>query len=766
MPGLYAHMDVARKALSRLTANDGAKSLFGAGGPSAAALEAVAKAHPAYVALGAIGPDMFFFLPDFKKGAAEGLWGAAQSIKDLYTWWDDNFLGPWEETLGPIAMNNADTLGALTGGVTTQCGRIASNAASFLITFVEDLVIRQFDAFALLSSGVQAGCDEQTFMWSDMFHYRKTFEFGRHLYVTAKKAGNEAHIAFALGWMSHLATDVTGHAFTNEKCGGPYRLHWQRHKLVENHMDARLVDSEHGSDEIYNMLNNSAQHLWIAFNGDGTSKHDFFKAQPGPSYPTGDTTPDILGRSTAWDVDSDLPPDLAEFFAKAAKEFFTDSHLNADRDSASTGASASHPTIVEDLEPGSGGYADSEALSTTYWWLYHYVKWTTTDYYKMRRPEFDAITVPPFPSPPGAGTGSLDDDDDASLWADSLKILLAILAWLTYLAQVISWGATALASIVTTFSTAPVRYLVYEYIEVPLYNAWMALHWYLSFTGFALPMKSETSPGLMTLGVAPKDSWTEMQKSLDALGGGVLFDLGDTDLAATEPSGKDNKAPREVVVDSPDQVPESTVLIQGLTGPGSPGGVIPSEFLRPWLYPSLNQDGSTVPAEPTESGGTPVLGPYKPGEDATVLTEDRPGSAAARGSFESAKSEKETLRHQQTHLPKNETLGGPIDFTGYVVAKLTRDNPGVIPNFNLDSDRGYAYLCWDWVRQHDATAAPKAYQNSTDRPRSTHQYHPPVAAGYGWDSDDVISGSAPSEHNPKTPTPVRIRYIDREQKFA
>lgn len=48
--------------------------------PSAAELQAIAEAHPAYTALGAIGPDMFFLLPDFKRGAAEGLWGAAQTM--------------------------------------------------------------------------------------------------------------------------------------------------------------------------------------------------------------------------------------------------------------------------------------------------------------------------------------------------------------------------------------------------------------------------------------------------------------------------------------------------------------------------------------------------------------------------------------------------------------------------------------------------------------------------------------------------------------
>jgi hypothetical protein len=38
--------------------------------------------------------------------------------------------------------------------------------------------------------------------------------------------------------MTHLATDVTGHAFVNQISGGPFRTHWQRHHLVENHLDA------------------------------------------------------------------------------------------------------------------------------------------------------------------------------------------------------------------------------------------------------------------------------------------------------------------------------------------------------------------------------------------------------------------------------------------------------------------------------------------------------------------------------------------------
>ena len=113
--------------------------------------------------------------------------------------------------------------------------------------------------------------------------------------------------------MSHLATDVTGHCFVNEKAGGPYRIHWQRHHLVENHMDAAVYDSERGTQSRYQMLSDAALHLWVAFNNDGSSRENFFNFQPGPNYDDGDETPAILSRKRAWDWDSKIPDDLAQF---------------------------------------------------------------------------------------------------------------------------------------------------------------------------------------------------------------------------------------------------------------------------------------------------------------------------------------------------------------------------------------------------------------------------------------------------------------------
>ena len=48
-------------------------------------------------------------------------------------------------------------------------------------------------------------------------------------------------------------------------------------------MDAKVYESEHASQPIYNMMSNSALHLWLAFNPDGSSRIDYLNfPQPGP----------------------------------------------------------------------------------------------------------------------------------------------------------------------------------------------------------------------------------------------------------------------------------------------------------------------------------------------------------------------------------------------------------------------------------------------------------------------------------------------------
>jgi len=40
-------------------------------------------------------------------------------------------------------------------------------------------------------------------------------------------------------------------------------------------------------------------------------------------------------------------------------------------------------------------------------------------------------------------------------------------------------------------------------------------------------------------------------------------------------------------------------------------------------------------------------------------------------------------------------LGNPVVFSTYLIGQIA-NNPKFLSSFNLDADRGYGYLCWDW----------------------------------------------------------------------
>ena len=45
-----------------------------------------------------------------------------------------------------------------------------------------------------------------------------------------------------------------------------------------------------------------------------------------------------------------------------------------------------------------------------------------------------------------------------------------------------------------------------------------------------------------------------------------------------------------------------------------------------------------------------------------------------------------------TALLQNRTLGNALELSGALYERWFRGDP--LPDFNLDSDRGYGYLCW------------------------------------------------------------------------
>ena len=85
MPGWYVHMEAAKKAADRLRAGEVGPD-FPGGATAAQTLGEMAHTWRNYLAAGAIGPDIFFLLPDFQFQAFEAglhLWTRDPCSEDL-----------------------------------------------------------------------------------------------------------------------------------------------------------------------------------------------------------------------------------------------------------------------------------------------------------------------------------------------------------------------------------------------------------------------------------------------------------------------------------------------------------------------------------------------------------------------------------------------------------------------------------------------------------------------------------------------------------
>src|SRR6185503_1365816 len=89
-----------------------------------------------------------------------------------------------------------------------------------------------------------------------------------------------------------------------------------------NHMDALVYQKEHGCKPIYNEMSNAALHLWLAFNPDGSSRVNPFDRDPNPPYPPGESGADVTARHAVWDVDSEMPEELASFIAQTLRSTY------------------------------------------------------------------------------------------------------------------------------------------------------------------------------------------------------------------------------------------------------------------------------------------------------------------------------------------------------------------------------------------------------------------------------------------------------------
>ena len=579
------------------------------------------------------------------------------------------------------------------------------------------------DWFGILTSGVPQGYGDDAFYWSDVFHYRRTYQFPFVLYQQAQDAlasattdtermDAESRIAFAVGWMTHCATDVTGHAFTNAKTGGPYRDHWQRHHLTENHFDSQNYSALHPGP-LYDEYGTSALHFWISFRTRSTAPYSGRSDAPAydywtalPAYDNSDGPTGAAHRRTFFDLGSNpLPQHLTSALLDAMADVHPDGPriLMQDPQFSAT-----------DTSGNADGRPNDPAMQQMWDIVYTYLKMTASSGISLRLPPPPSVfTDHSFPTPPGGGGAGIDDDPNRGADVDDnssftlLDLLLALFAWAVYIAEVITWLVTVLPGLITDVATFPARQVVYWAVIVPAWNLYILARRALVMAGFVMPMAGEVDLGLTTLGTST-GTFSIANALDDPLANGLTASQitePSGRATATSPTGIDGAYPRGIVRDKPADITRPDLAgALGLTGPvhyacgdrrvqaqrvdrslalparptrpewGSPRRVRPPMWVRTW----------SVTSRPSCSPG--CSGPTTRGR-----------------SSRSARRPRRPPRPSTRCWPSTST-SARLSTTGSTWSggwQPTWDMTELgVPDFNLDADRGYAWHCWDWDRHH------------------------------------------------------------------
>ena len=759
-----------------------------------------------FTAIGAIGPDLFYFSQDFSSktlGVAvppsdeimlslavyffdktlheqdyeplliildkvdSTLGALVRFLIKLAKLWNE-FLAVWASTVGPLVHAVDTALDDLTGGLLTSLGDGISALKTGLITFVEEELLTAKDIFAALDTCVEKGWDDQSLLWGDVLHYRRTTEIGRRLIEQAESMRSvsndqfEQMLAFALGWITHVGTDTIGHSFVNEQCGGPFRNHPQRHHLIENHIDAwnyRQADAAHpgppdpiAANATYPDLTLSG--LAFAVHLDPTHPHGVHRPATLPNDP--------VAAAKALTVDGAMPGWMADAIVKALiATYGDDPHRPADHpthplvyqgdlfqqtidgnlltqtilDITGHGPNAPLPQLLADIAPTPGfpvpvGFPlpwqvqVCYRLMLTFYQLSYVGGW---DLDKPRKPS--VVTLPPSSdftnllNPPDFSGPSTGDPIE-----DLCNVVKALIDWVT---KELDAALTLIGDLIKMLASPGTYFLrlgLYK-LAMLVWDSTQKIHEVLAHTGFFVPHGEQLYPGPdheLRQGNEIDEQLITLGGSADAAFQQALADALDPFANLDHTTGQgipghpipDDRYPLYMVIDYKDA---------GATAPkhDSGGAPVTKEFRRPWAYPSLAFHDDTLVPAPTEQWlytppavppgaatpdppGPALAGPYPAGSrpDSTFFRTDRPTDPQARHQYENSRHPQDTDALNARHLFQSDQapspLGDPIPFSAYLIGALLNDRE-YDTQFNLDADRAYAYLTWDWIRDHTRT---------------------------------------------------------------
>jgi len=191
-----------------------------------------------FAKLGSLGPDIFYAMADY-----------GGDLQDL-----ENFLikvaGTFEcigELMGKVGRYVKEIEAEISLGITDSIHQTFDLIGGAINEGVLALIVGPagMNFWPVFESVRQRDLPREKWFWADYLHYIKTGQYVRQLIKNAKGSGDPNLIAYAYGYLTHYVTDVVGHPYVNQVVQGPWRLYWQRHHLVENFMDAYVWDRWH-----------------------------------------------------------------------------------------------------------------------------------------------------------------------------------------------------------------------------------------------------------------------------------------------------------------------------------------------------------------------------------------------------------------------------------------------------------------------------------------------------------------------------------------
>lgn len=404
-------------------------------------------------------------------------------------------------------------------------------------------------------------------------------------------------------------------------------------------------------------------------------------------------------------------------------------------------------------------------IQVAYRFMLSWFKRSFMSTFNMPCPKPPTVFTPPASDLPDFGppdfSGVNPNDDPIS---QGCGLLAAVLDWFV---KQIEKAAKFIYDIIKTIASAatwPLREEIYEHLTLPVWEAGESIRMVLCHLGYFMPQSAQNWPGTSDMKFP-----NEIDEMLIRLGHSVDSAFQHALADAYDKLGNLDKDPnlntdglRDVL-----HAPNPWLPVRA-----APGGKIPDinlesdnivEFLRPWAYPDKNNESDPAKAGNFLEGPLTVAGPYpRDTMPNQIIQADRPISNPARRLYEKAGCPNDTLLYSQAFIRHEGTgkfgeneydgtspLGDPVPFSAYLIGQIACNPDFIKSNFNLDADRGYGYLCWDWTRVSEPSGTAKdGRDNVFPEPKTWPEGSFPKHDPNKWLPDDPPKGvSLPDSPN-------------------